>query len=100
MLERWTPRIVLLGIAVAVAALGGSVFGGVVDRTSSEASATEPDRPRWASVQIEGIPHVRQKPDYCGEAKRSCVDTEPTEPVTHGTTSSGRRRSTIFALRI
>ncbi len=29
---------------------------------------TERKQPRWKSVLIERVPHVRQKPDFCGEA--------------------------------
>lgn len=31
-------------------------------------AALRPGAPRPASVLLEGIPHVRQKPDFCGEA--------------------------------
>lgn len=45
------------------------VFFGVgyifVARGGEEASATQPAR---RSVLIQGIPHVRQRPDFCGEA--------------------------------
>ena len=33
-----------------------------------EADPVSEPAPRWASVLLEGAPHVRQKPDYCGEA--------------------------------
>jgi Peptidase_C39 like family len=34
-------------------------------------AAFEAPRPAYAKVIIEGVPHVRQKPDFCGEA---CVE--------------------------
>lgn len=31
-------------------------------------SAQQPELPRYVSVRIEGVPHITQKPDFCGEA--------------------------------
>lgn len=37
----------------------------------SPSSTSGAARPRYAPVVLEGVPHVRQKPDFCGEA---CVE--------------------------
>ena len=39
----------------------------VVDGRTA-AGSQEPAKPRYASVLIQGVPHVFQKPDFCGEA--------------------------------
>jgi hypothetical protein len=38
------------------------------DADPSERSVDSKPAPAYASVRIEGVPHVRQKPDFCGEA--------------------------------
>ena len=52
-------RLAILGL------LWPGVFLSVVD---SEISAKERAPAKYSSVKIDGIPHVLQKPDFCGEA--------------------------------
>ncbi len=66
----WPPptprRVHLLRATVALAAVAGAsvLFWG-----SPVSDAAPPaEEPLYASVLIEDVPHVRQKPDYCGEA--------------------------------
>jgi hypothetical protein len=40
-----------------------------------------PSKPRYASVLIDGVPHVRQKPDFCGEACAAMVLRKLGQPV-------------------
>ena len=61
------------GAILAAVALAVAVRSGAVERTgaNSRAKARPPARrpaPRYASVLIKEVPHVRQKPDFCGEA--------------------------------
>ncbi|MBW2256623.1 MAG: C39 family peptidase [Deltaproteobacteria bacterium] len=56
----WTMRSGLPRRTLLLVALGMLVGAG---------TATEPPEPRaYRGVRIEGVPHVRQKPDFCGEA--------------------------------
>jgi hypothetical protein len=56
------------------AALAISLLAACTDPTPRPTQPTAPDAipvpppPRYASVLLEGTPHVRQKPDFCGEA--------------------------------
>ena len=34
----------------------------------TQSHAREVDAPKYSSVQIDAVPHIRQKPDFCGEA--------------------------------
>ncbi len=53
-----TNPILLVMMTVALAPAG---FG-------TRAEADEPEGPAPQAVAIEGVPHVRQRPDFCGEA--------------------------------
>ncbi len=63
-------------VAVGVLAAGLKSLGRGERRTATAAAgdakpaepATAPAEPWGASVLIRGVPHVRQKPDFCGEA--------------------------------
>lgn len=55
----------LLTLLLAACSPGSPVVG-----APSEASSPDqvPRAPSYASARIDGVPHVRQKPDFCGEA--------------------------------
>ena len=56
------PRLIPMALAVLVAAaIALSVHCGAVERDATPANP-------YKSVRIDGVPHVRQKPDFCGEA--------------------------------
>jgi hypothetical protein len=66
----WPPpterRVRLLRATVALTAAVGAVVL-LVQAPRSDAASPETN-PVYESVLLEGVPHVRQKPDYCGEA--------------------------------
>ena len=56
-----------LGLAgAAVLMCAGCTEAG--DKPKSAGATTRPAQPEYKSVRIYGVPHVRQKPDFCGEA--------------------------------
>jgi hypothetical protein len=61
------PRLILVTLVVLVAgAITLAVHSAAVEKDGWKAkeSAANP----YKSVRIDGVPHVRQKPDFCGEA--------------------------------
>ncbi|NQT14207.1 MAG: C39 family peptidase [Planctomycetes bacterium] len=63
----------VVAIAMVAAGIGTSAVGGPGTKgETNNPKAVEPAGharpPRYASVLIDGVPHVRQKPDFCGEA--------------------------------
>src|SRR5438552_1889739 len=52
-------------MAASVAAL---LLGQSVGLLSPRPSAVFAETPAVASVYIQGVPHIRQEPDFCGEA--------------------------------
>lgn len=54
------------GLIVAALLAAGCAAGDA--QRPSAASVPTPARPRLATVVIHGVPHVTQKPDFCGEA--------------------------------
>ena len=65
---QWPPppsratRLARLGVLCAL------VAGSVALVVQPPDTVAAPEGPTYEAVLIEGVPHVRQKPDYCGEA--------------------------------
>jgi hypothetical protein len=55
---RWISGFSLFGLVCGLPTLA-------LVATSAEAAKA---RPRWKSVLLRGVPHMQQKPDFCGEA--------------------------------
>ncbi len=73
------PRALAILAALAAAACGNAAPPVAPPPAAAQAPAPPPEAPAepaapaasYAGVRIEGVPHVRQKPDFCGEA---CVE--------------------------
>jgi hypothetical protein len=64
-----TGRYLLLGLVGLLAGGCDGVAAAAQPGNSAAAQRAEPSRsPRYRDVLIQGVPHIRQKPDFCGEA--------------------------------
>lgn len=66
---KWSLSFVLR--AVCLVAATGSV--GLPSVAAATAPIPVAERPAYASVRIAGVPHIKQKPDFCGEACAAMV---------------------------
>jgi hypothetical protein len=81
---KWLLPFLAPAVWLAVAMLSGrlcTAVGGTPPSSSANppaanaapAVASPRERPVYASVRIAGVPHVKQKPDFCGEACAAMV---------------------------
>ncbi len=77
---RNSSKFILLASVVCAALLLGKLYSAAPERPA-ETTAVPPadsapketppppaERPAYASVRLAGVPHIKQKPDFCGEA--------------------------------
>lgn len=67
MTQRTTLGLVVLTAGTACA-LGMHLWGDADTETAAAAAISARPRTEYRSVVVRGIPHIRQKPDFCGEA--------------------------------
>ena len=67
-LPRRVPGFELVCAALAAVAVLVVGVGARSDAGARSSMQEEPVTRAWADVLLQGAPHVRQKPDYCGEA--------------------------------